>query len=50
MLERDGHETKLFVGHSVSEAGTGVHVPVARERAATVREMLLANATGLRRA
>jgi len=48
-LERDGHETKLFVGAGVADAGRGVHVPVARERAAAVREMLLTNATGLRR-
>jgi DNA-binding LytR/AlgR family response regulator len=48
-LERDGHETKLFVGPGVAGAGPGVRVPVARERAAAVREMLLTNATGLRR-
>jgi DNA-binding LytR/AlgR family response regulator len=48
-LERDGHETKLFVGDGVADAGKGVRVPVARERAGAVREMLLANATGLRR-
>jgi DNA-binding LytR/AlgR family response regulator len=48
-LERDGHETKLFVGAGVADAGKGVKVPVARERAAAVREMLLTNATGLRR-
>ena len=48
-LERDGHETRLFVGEGLGDAGKGVHVPVARERAATVRELLLANATGLRR-
>ena len=48
-LERDGHETKLFVGAGVADAGPGVRVPVARERAAAVREMLLTNATGLRR-
>jgi two-component system response regulator LytT len=48
-LERDGHETRLFVGDGVADAGKGVHVPVARERAAQVREMLLTNATGLRR-
>jgi two-component system, LytTR family, response regulator LytT len=48
-LERDGHETKLFVGTGVADAGPGVRVPVARERAAAVREMLLTNATGLRR-
>ena len=48
-LERDGHETRLFVGAGVAAAGKGVRVPVARERAAAVREMLLENATGLRR-
>ncbi len=48
-LERDGHETKLFVGAGVADAGRGVRVPVARERAAALREMLLTNATGLRR-
>lgn len=48
-LERDGHETKLFVGAGVAGAGQGVHVPVARERSAQVREMLLTNAAGLRR-
>lgn len=48
-LERDGHETRLFVGAGVADAGQGVRVPVARERSAAVREMLLANATGLRR-
>jgi len=48
-LERDGHETKLFVGEGVADAGKGVRVPVARERSAAVRELLLSNATGLRR-
>ncbi len=48
-LEREGHETRLFVGSGVADAGHGVRVPVARERSAAVREMLLANATGLRR-
>jgi len=48
-LERDGPETRLFVGEGVGEGGKGVRVPVARERAAAVREMLLENATGLRR-
>jgi two-component system, LytTR family, response regulator LytT len=48
-LERDGHETRLFVGEGVADAGRGVRVPVARERSAAVREMLLSNATGLRR-
>ena len=48
-LERDGHETKLFVGEGIADAGKGLRVPVARERAGAVREMLLANATGLRK-
>jgi DNA-binding LytR/AlgR family response regulator len=48
-LERDGHETKLFVGAGVADAGPGMRVPVARERAGALREMLLMNATGLRR-
>jgi two-component system response regulator LytT len=48
-LERDGHETKLFVGAGLSDAGRGVRVPVARERASALREMLLTNATGLRK-
>ncbi len=48
-FERDGHETKLFVGAGVADAGRGVHVPVARERAGALREMLLMNSTGLRR-
>jgi two-component system response regulator LytT len=48
-LERDGHETRLFVGAGVADAAKGVRVPVAREHAAAVRDMLLANATGLRR-
>jgi two-component system response regulator LytT len=48
-LEREGHETKLFVGAGLADAGRGVRVPVARERAGVVREMLLENATGLRR-
>ncbi|HLK40950.1 MAG TPA: LytTR family DNA-binding domain-containing protein, partial [Polyangiaceae bacterium] len=46
-LERDGHETKLFVGAGVADTGKGVRVPVARERSAAVRDMLLTNATGL---
>ncbi len=48
-LERDGHETRLFVGSGIADSGTGMRVPVARERSAAVREMLLMNATGLRR-
>jgi DNA-binding LytR/AlgR family response regulator len=48
-LERDGAETHLFVGQGLGEDGRGVRVPVSRDRAQPLREMLLANATGLRR-
>jgi two-component system response regulator LytT len=48
-LERDGDETRLFVGRALNQDGQGVRVPVARERAAAVRGALLANATGLRK-
>ena len=48
-LERDGDETRLFVGAALRDDSQGVRVPVARERAVAVRSALLANATGLRR-
>jgi DNA-binding LytR/AlgR family response regulator len=48
-LERDGAETRLFVGERIGDEARGVHVPVSRDRAQAVRDMLLANATGLRR-
>jgi DNA-binding LytR/AlgR family response regulator len=48
-LERDGAETTLFVGVGFGNEGQGVRVPVSRDRAQTIREMLLANATGVRR-
>ena len=48
-LERDGDETRLFVGPALGDDRKGVRVPVARERAAAVRSALLSNATGLRR-
>jgi DNA-binding LytR/AlgR family response regulator len=46
-LEREGSETRLFVGAAVGQPG--VHVPVARERAQDLKDLLLSNATGLRR-
>jgi two-component system response regulator LytT len=49
-LERDGNETRLFIGPAIGDGTRGVRVPVARERASQVREALLSNATGLRRA
>jgi two-component system, LytTR family, response regulator LytT len=48
-LERDADETRLFVGPALGDEKNGVRVPVARERAAAVRNALLSNATGLRR-
>ncbi|MDI3287503.1 LytTR family DNA-binding domain-containing protein [Polyangium sp. 15x6] len=48
-LERDGGETRIFVGVGIGPERRGVSVPVSRERAQAVREMLLASATGLRR-
>lgn len=59
-LDRDGNETTIFVGLGLAaddpavttERGivnAGLTVPVARERAQGVREMLLTNAMGVRR-
>ncbi|GAC1352702.1 MAG: LytTR family DNA-binding domain-containing protein [Polyangiales bacterium] len=48
-LVRDSGETELFVGAGIDGAGEGVKVPVARERAQTIRDRLLQNATGVRR-
>ena len=48
-LERDS-ETRVWVGDGMAPDGRGIHVPVARERAQQLRDMLLASATGLRRA
>ena len=48
-LERDGTETRIFVGEGLPPEGCGVRVPVARERAQQIRELLLENATGVRR-
>jgi DNA-binding LytR/AlgR family response regulator len=48
-LDRDGSETRLFVGAGHGDARRGVWVPVARERAQAVRETLLASAAGLKR-
>jgi len=50
-LDRDGSETTIFVGPAPSndDGKSGLTVPVARERAQGVREMLLANAMGVRR-
>jgi two-component system, LytTR family, response regulator LytT len=47
-LERES-ETRVWVGEGLVADGRGIHVPVARERAQQLRDMLLASATGLRR-
>jgi two-component system, LytTR family, response regulator LytT len=47
-LERDS-ETRVWVGEGLMTENRGIHVPVARERAQQLRDMLLASATGLRR-
>jgi DNA-binding LytR/AlgR family response regulator len=47
-LERDGGEMTLFVGSATGPDKAGVRVPVAKERAAEVRELLLATARGVR--
>jgi DNA-binding LytR/AlgR family response regulator len=48
-LYRDGRDTKIFVGVGIGTQRTGVEVAVSRQRAQAVRDMLLANATGVRR-
>lgn len=48
-LGRDGGETTVFVGTGVGDTDQGVLVPVSRDRAQSLRESLLANATGVRR-
>lgn len=47
-LERDG-ETRVWVGDGMADDGRGLHVPVARDRAQQLRDMLIASAQGLRR-
>ncbi len=47
-LERD-NETRVWLGEGLIADGRGILVPVARERAQQLRDMLLASATGLRR-
>jgi two-component system response regulator LytT len=45
-LERDGTDTRVLVG--VRPGGQALSVPVARERSQAIRELLLANAMGIR--
>ena len=46
-LEHDGERTKVFVGDSPATEARGLRIPVACQRAAIVREVLLTNATDL---
>jgi two-component system response regulator LytT len=48
-LEHEDAEHALLVGGSLSGEPQGLRVPVARERAAEVKAVLLSGATGLRR-
>jgi DNA-binding LytR/AlgR family response regulator len=48
-LGREGNETRIFVGSGLGPDQRGLRIPVARERAQSLRETLLATATGLRR-
>jgi DNA-binding LytR/AlgR family response regulator len=47
-LERDGGDMNLYVGAASSADKAGVRVPVAKERATEIRELLLASARGVR--
>ena len=48
-LVRQGSDTKIFVGSGIGPDGPGLWVPVARDRAGSVRAALLSGAHGLRR-
>jgi DNA-binding LytR/AlgR family response regulator len=48
-LERGTGETTLFVGAGIEDGSEGIRVPVSRNHAQALREMLLANAIGVRR-
>ncbi|HXN40818.1 MAG TPA: LytTR family DNA-binding domain-containing protein [Myxococcaceae bacterium] len=48
-LERGTGETTLFVGAGIEDEHQGIRVPVSRNHAQALREMLLANAIGVRR-
>lgn len=47
-LTREGGEVGVFVGAAIGDPG-GVEVPVSRDRATAVRDLLLEGATGVRR-
>jgi DNA-binding LytR/AlgR family response regulator len=47
-LERDAGETTLFVGNATVTERMGVRVPVAKERAVALRELLMERTRGVR--
>jgi DNA-binding LytR/AlgR family response regulator len=49
-LDRDGRETRIFVGSDIGPDQRGVRVPVSRDRAQAVRQILLSSAAGVRKA
>lgn len=48
-MEREGRETRIFVGVGLGPQQRGVRVPVGRERVQEVRDLLFDGATGTRR-
>jgi DNA-binding LytR/AlgR family response regulator len=49
VLDRDSGETWLFIGQRYDGEGAGVRVPVARDRAQSVRDWLLTSTPGVRK-
>lgn len=48
-LDRDARGTNMFVGLGVGKNAQGIRIPVGRDRAQSVRDLLLASTTGVRR-
>ena len=48
-LDRDARGTNMFVGLGVGKNAQGIRIPVGRDRAQAVRDLLLASTTGVRR-
>lgn len=48
-LEREVGEATVTVGRDLGKGGRSIQVPVSQDRAKALRDVLLANATGLRR-
>jgi len=47
-LERDGRETRIFVGVGLGPEQRGVRIPIGRDRVQAVRDVLFAGAAGTR--